>query len=64
MVYRCKGNLHSDLMAEILEHVIVEFLGVVDCDVSWDAIATGDILLENFLDGGRAYVCNCHTQKF
>jgi hypothetical protein len=33
-------------MAEILEHCTVEILGVIDCDVSGDAVAADDILSE------------------
>jgi hypothetical protein len=33
MVYGCEGDLRSDLVVEILEHVIVKILGIVDCDV-------------------------------
>jgi hypothetical protein len=36
MVYRCEGNLRSDLVAEVIEHVTVEVLGIVDCDLLWD----------------------------
>jgi hypothetical protein len=56
MVYKCEGNLCFDLIAEILEHSIVEILGVIDFDVSRDAIAADDILLEEFFDGCGAYV--------
>jgi hypothetical protein len=53
VVNGCEGNLRSDLMAKILEHVVIKQLGVVDCDVSHDAIAIDDILLENFLMVGE-----------
>jgi hypothetical protein len=45
-------------MAEVLEHVIVKLLGIVNCDFSQDAIATDDVLSEEFLDSHGAYVCN------
>jgi hypothetical protein len=37
------------MMVEILEHCIVKILGVIDCDVSPNAKAADDILLEEFL---------------
>jgi hypothetical protein len=43
-------------MAEILEHVIIELLGVVYCDFSQNVEATDDVLPEEFLDCRRAYV--------
>jgi hypothetical protein len=49
MVYRCEGNLHADLVIEILEHVIVKILGVVDYDLLWDSITTNDVLQYIFL---------------
>jgi hypothetical protein len=33
-------------VAEVLEHVIIEFLGVVNSDFSWDTIAADDALPE------------------
>jgi hypothetical protein len=45
-------------MVEILEHVVVELLGVVHCDVSQDTIAAFDVLPEKLLDGCGVYVCN------
>jgi hypothetical protein len=53
-------------MAEIVEHVIVELLGVVDYDVSRDVIAIDDILPEIFLmvaeimfvTGPQSILCN------
>jgi hypothetical protein len=44
MVYRCEGDLRSDLMAEILEHATVKILGVVDYDLLRDSIATYNVL--------------------
>jgi hypothetical protein len=66
MVNGCQGGLHSDLMAEIVEHVVVELLGVVDYDVSRDVIAIDDILPEIFLmvaelmfvTGPQSILCN------
>jgi hypothetical protein len=49
MVYRCEGNLHADLVIEILEHVIVKILGVVDYDLLWDSVMTNDVLQYFFL---------------
>jgi hypothetical protein len=43
-------------MAEVLEHVIVELLVIVDSDFSRDATAADDVLLEIFLDSCGAYV--------
>jgi hypothetical protein len=43
MVYGYKGDLHSNLMAKVLEHCIVKIVGVTDCDVSRDTIAVDDI---------------------
>jgi hypothetical protein len=58
VVYRCECNLHSDLVVEILEHIIVKLFCVVDYDVLWDTVMTDDVLTEEFLDACRAYVCN------
>jgi hypothetical protein len=46
MVDRSKGHLRSDLMEEILEHVIVELLCIVNCDFSWEIIEADDVLPE------------------
>jgi hypothetical protein len=45
-------------MAEILEHVIVKLLGMVNSDFSQDAIAVDDVLPEEFLDSHGAYACD------
>jgi hypothetical protein len=58
VVYQCEGNLHSNLMIEILEYIVVELFGVVDCDVSWNTVAANDVLSEKFLSGCGAYICN------
>jgi hypothetical protein len=42
------GNLRPYLIAEYLEHDVVELFCVVDCDCSWDVKAVDDVLLENF----------------
>jgi hypothetical protein len=46
VVYGCEGDLHSDLVVEILEHVIVELFGIADGNISWDAVAIDDVLQE------------------
>jgi hypothetical protein len=56
IVHGCEGNLRFNLVVEILEHVIVEILGVVDYNVLRDAIAADDILREEIFNGYRAYV--------
>jgi hypothetical protein len=55
MVDGSEGHLRSNLMAEILEHVVVGLLGIVNGDFSWDTIAAEDVLPEKFLDGCGAY---------
>jgi hypothetical protein len=57
MVYGCKGDLHSNLVIEILEHYTIKILVIVDCDVPMNAIAIDDILPEEFFDGCGSYVC-------
>jgi hypothetical protein len=44
------------LIAEVLEHVIVELLDIVDGNFSRDTVAADDVLPEEFLDGCGAYV--------
>jgi hypothetical protein len=52
-------------MVEILEHCTIEILGVIDCDVSRDAIVADDILSEEFFDCCIAYVCDgLHLNPF
>jgi hypothetical protein len=58
MVYGCEGDLHSDLVAKILEHYVVEILGIIDCDVPRYAIAVDDVLSEEFFDCRGGYVCD------
>jgi hypothetical protein len=45
-------------MAEILEHVTIKILDVVDCDLMWNFVATDDVLPEEFLDGCGGYIGN------
>jgi hypothetical protein len=56
VIYRCAGDLHLDLMTEILEHGTIKILGVVDGDLLRNSTTTDDALPEKFLDGGRGYV--------
>jgi hypothetical protein len=58
MVDGSEGNLCSNLMTEILEQIVVELLGIVNGDFLSDTVAANDVLLEKFLDGCRAYVCD------
>jgi hypothetical protein len=43
-------------MVEVLEHVIVEVLSIVNCDLSRDIVMTDIILSVNFFDGCGGYV--------
>jgi hypothetical protein len=56
MVCRCEGNLHSDLVVEILEHAAVKVLSVVNYYLLRNSIVTNDVFLEEFFDGRRGYV--------
>jgi hypothetical protein len=56
VVYRCDGDLHPNLMAEILEHGTVKIIGVVNRDLLWNSISTDDVLPKEFLNGGGGYV--------
>jgi hypothetical protein len=58
MVYGYKGNPHSNLVTEILEHYFVKVLSVVDYDMPWDAVAADYILPEEFSDCCRSYICD------
>jgi hypothetical protein len=49
MIYGCEGNLRSDLVEEILEHIIVKILGIVDCYASRDTVAADDVFPEDSL---------------
>jgi hypothetical protein len=56
VIYGREGDLHPDLMIEILEHGTVEILGIVNGNLLRNPVMTDDILLENFLDGGGGYI--------
>jgi hypothetical protein len=43
-------------MTEILEHGIIEILGIVDGYLLRDSVMTDDVLPEKFLDGGGGYI--------
>jgi hypothetical protein len=58
MVDRSEGDLRSNLMTEILEQVVIEFLGTINGDFLRDTIAADYVLLEKILDGCKAYVCD------
>jgi hypothetical protein len=58
MVDRSEGDLRSNLMTEILEQVVIEFLGTINGDFLRDTIAANYVLLEKILDGCKAYVCD------
>jgi hypothetical protein len=45
-------------MTEIVEHRAVKILGVMDCDVSGNAIAIDNIFSEELFDGCGADVCD------
>jgi hypothetical protein len=45
-------------MAEILEHCTVKILGIIECDVLGNLVATDDILRKELFEGCRAYVCD------
>jgi hypothetical protein len=55
VVNGCEGNLRSDLMAEILEHVAIKVFGIVNRDLLRDTVMIDDILPELF-DGCKGYV--------
>jgi hypothetical protein len=56
VVDRCEGDFRSDLVIEILEPGTIKILGIIDGDLLWNSIETYDVLLEEFLDGGRGYI--------
>jgi hypothetical protein len=56
VVDRCEGDFRSDLVTEILEPGTIKILGIIDGDLLWNSIETYDVLLEEFLDGGRGYI--------
>jgi hypothetical protein len=56
MVYGRKGDLHPDLVTEILEHATIKVLSVVNCYLLWNSIAANDVLPQEFLNGYEGYV--------
>jgi hypothetical protein len=56
VIYRCEGDLHPDLMIEILEHGTIKLLDIDDGYLLRDSITTDDVLLEKFLDSGEGYI--------
>jgi hypothetical protein len=44
VVHRCKGNLRSNPVAEVLEYCVVKIFYVVNSDVLWYTIEADDIL--------------------
>jgi hypothetical protein len=58
VVHRCGGDLHPNLVIEILEHGTIKVIGIVDGDLHRNSIVIDDILPEKFLDGGRGYIAN------
>jgi hypothetical protein len=60
-----EGYLCPDLIAKILEHIIVKLLSVVKCDFSQNTEMANDILPKEFLDSHGAYACNgLHLNPF
>jgi hypothetical protein len=43
-------------VAETYEHATIKILGVVNCDLLWNSVATDDILPKEFLNRCRGYV--------
>jgi hypothetical protein len=62
VVYGCKGDLRPDLVIEILEHGTIEILGIIDCDLLRNSVATDDSLLEESLDSGGGAVAWCQNR--
>jgi hypothetical protein len=48
VIYRCEGDIHLDLMREILEYGTIKILGIVDSDLLRNSTTTDDVLPENF----------------
>jgi hypothetical protein len=48
VIYRCEGDIHLDLMREILEYGTIEILGIVESDLLRNSTTTDDVLPENF----------------
>jgi hypothetical protein len=61
VVYECKGDLHPDLVTEILEHGTIKILGIIDYDLLRNSEATDDILLEESLDSDGGDVTWCQN---
>jgi hypothetical protein len=49
MLYICEGNLRTNLVTKIPEHVTVKVFGIVNCDLLWDSVTTNNVLLEKNL---------------
>jgi hypothetical protein len=43
-------------VAEVLEHVVVKVLAILDCDLLWDTVTADNVLPEEFFDGCEDYV--------
>jgi hypothetical protein len=48
VIYRCEGDIHLDLMREILEYGTIKILGIVESDLLRNSTTTDDVLPENF----------------
>jgi hypothetical protein len=56
VIYKCEGDLHPNLMIEIVEHGTIEILGVVDGYLLRNSIMTDDVLPEKLLNSGGGYI--------
>jgi hypothetical protein len=56
VIYRCEGDLHPNLMTEILEHGTIKILDIVTGDLLRNSVTTDDVLPKK-LDGGGGYIC-------
>jgi hypothetical protein len=56
VIYRSEGDIHPNLMTEILEHGTIEILGIIDGYLLRDSVTIGDVLPEKFLNSGRGYI--------
>jgi hypothetical protein len=56
MIYRCKRNLHPDLVTEILEHGTIKIFSIIDSDLLRNSIAIDDVLPDEYLDCGGGYI--------
>jgi hypothetical protein len=43
-------------VTEILKHVRVKILGIVDCYLLWDSVSANDVLREEIFDCCRGYI--------